>query len=190
MALTSRRLRRRTRICLKCCCCFPPEVLLLLLFSWSVVVVVLLKCCCCCFPEVLFLLFSWSVVVLLKFVVVVLLKCCCCCCVLLKCCCCCSNEVLLLFSSWHPCRQGWGWPWLPSSLSSSFLSSLLPLSSLSPVSNYLYFCSCSPFSSHSLNAVLPLHSRSSSRPFPSTFYVSDLCQFFHLPQDQPILAYS
>ena len=43
-------------------------------------------------------------------------------------------------------------------------------------------CCCSPFSYHSfqisLNTVLPLHSRSSSPPFPSTFCASDLCQFF------------
>ena len=50
------------------------------------------------------------------------------------------------------------------------------------------FCHCSPFSSHSfqisLTAVLPSHSRSSSPPFPSTFWASHL----YVTYSSPILS--
>ena len=57
---------------------------------------------------------------------------------------------LLLFSSCCPWCQGWGWPWLLSSLLFSFLSSLLyhyVLYRQSPTPSIV--CCCSPFSSHS-----------------------------------------
>ena len=108
----------------------------------------------------------------------------------------------MMFSSWPPCRQGLcsielccsplglpvarGWLWLSRPFNSSFLSSLLSryiLYQQSPTPSM--FCSCSPISSHfsqiSLYAVLPSHSRSSSLPFGSTFWASDLFASFHLP---------
>ena len=70
-------------------------------------------------------------------------------------------------------------PWLPSSFYSCFLSSSFShyiLNRQSPAPPIL--CCCSPFSFRSLqislNAILPSHFRSSSPPFPSTFWVSPL----------------
>ena len=90
--------------------------------------------------------------------------------------------LLLMFSSWQPCHQGWDSPWLPSYVSSSFLSSLFSHCVLYHQSPTPIFCRCSPFSSHyfqiSLNAVLPSHSWSSSPPFPSSLWASDLFASF------------
>ena len=53
------------------------------------------------------------------------------------------------------------------------------------VPTHSVFSCCSPFSSHSfqisLNAVLPSRFRSSSHPFPSTFWASDLFDIFSSP---------
>ena len=91
-----------------------------------------------------------------------------------------------MFSSWHPSRQGRDWPWLSSSFSWNFLSSLfLTTFSINSLQFLLSLSSCSPFSSHSfqtsLNAVLPSHSLSSSSPFPLHFLgICSIFQFFIL----------
>ena len=75
------------------------------------------------------------------------------------------SVVVLLLAS---CRQGWGWPWLPSPFSLSFLSTLFSCWILCQQSPTPVVCCCSPFSSHSfqnsLNAVLPSNSHSSLPP--------------------------
>ena len=73
--------------------------------------------------------------------------------------------------SWHPCHQGWGWPWLPSSLSSSFLFSYFSC-------YILYNQSPTPsisFSSHSFLMQSSHHILGlPGLMFPSTFWASHL----------------
>ncbi len=74
----------------------------------------------------------------------------------------------------------------------SFLTSLTTFSVKSPT-RYT-FCCCSPFSSHffkiSLNPILPPHFRSSSPPFSSTFWASDLFITNFFPHDRQMSTYS